>query len=172
MALPSPFVGIKVRLGNSSTFSGVGGSVNHNVTTVEDNTGGGTEVDLMSYTVPANALNANGDYIHLVFCGEKFGALSTEFKLYIGGSSYSFFSGTTVGWWMFHLYIIRTASNAVRAVYWGLLPNNTPFSTYVSQGVTLSSTFVVKITSKTTGTGPTSYSRQYVALCDFLPVQP
>ena len=159
---------VSVAAGPLTNLIRVGGNAFVDFTTREDNTGGGVEVNLSTYTVIGGTLKSDGDYLMFWIDGEKFGALDTTFRITLDGITFTSWGGTTVGGWTAFFFIIRTGATTVKAVMMGFSMSNTPMSAYKTQTITLASDFIVKVTSQTVSTGPTPYSREYSMLCNFI----
>jgi hypothetical protein len=152
-----------------ANLGAIGANLYVDYTTRNDNTGGGTEVDLSTFTVKGGTLNTDGDSLMFYFSGEKFGGLTTELQIYVNGTSImSPFNGTVTGPWTLFMFLTRTGASSMKVSVTGLATNNTPVQRTTTQGATLSSDFVVKLTSKTTSTGSTPYNSEYTFLCNYI----
>ncbi len=100
----------------SATSGVLGGAINVN-TTAAGNVNN-IETDLMSYTIPANTLNANGRVIRVRAWGTYANNSNTkQISVYFGGSSFSFLSTTLANKnWNIDYTIVRKGGNSQEGV--------------------------------------------------------
>jgi len=154
---------------SSSTTVGVGGQFKtivaeaNNITTAE--------TDLQSFTVPANMLVNNGDAIEFEWFGTMTTATNKRIKLFVNGAA-SINTGSLAfgsARWKLKCYLHKSASDVVKG--WAVFESDQAVLTqtvvYIEQVITLSSSFIVKITGTGTNTsdiiGRGAYSRWYPA---------
>lgn len=130
-----------------------GGPINVNTTAV-GNVGAG-EDDLISYTVPANTLNTNGDFLDFEFFGTfAANANNKTVKCYFGATNI-FNSGAQAengGSWKVSGKIIRTGAATQKAIV-EFITDGILFTddiTYTATALTLSSTNILKCTGEAT----------------------
>ena len=159
----------------SSNLSSVAGvqRLHTDATNHFDTTGSSTNVDLGSYTLPADQLQAVGDSFHAEFIGKQTNTVQTKnLNLYFNGVDYGGFTNTTATDWAFVVDGVVTdataANSTVRLTY--RLYLGSTFSVVVNDitGLDLSATKVLKLVSNTVSTGTTPYNEEYIFLCDFI----
>jgi len=132
----------------------VGGTINVNTTAVA-NTGAGTDEDLITYTLPANALSVNGDYVEVIGFGDiTNSANSKTVKMFFGATGIA--AGTSPGsassGWEIVARIIRTgATSQLADGTIGTLGNTQGNTQYTTPVETLSGTVVIKCTGSSSG---------------------
>jgi hypothetical protein len=131
----------------------VGGSLEVNTTAV-GNVGSG-EDDLMSFSVPASTLGANGDYLELVAWG-SFAANANNKRIKLKFGATTILDTTAVaatgGTWRVQATIVRTGATAQLASAQLVTDNATlgDISGNASPGETLSGAVAVKLTGEAT----------------------
>ena len=105
---------------SASADATISGRVSTNTTTV-GNVGAG-EDDLMSYSLLANALDANGKLIRILTWGDTAGnANNKQLKAYFGATNISLFNGGfNAALWHAEVYIVRTgaATQVLKGTVW------------------------------------------------------
>lgn len=161
---------LSVRAGASTDFVTVPGCMLSDVTSHSSNVT--IETDLASLTVPAKTFNADGDTLIIRFSGESFDSLSNTIKIYVDGTLLLSFFGSfsTAGYWWGEVWLSRKDSATLRVHAHGAGWNNLLFQWSKDQAVTLTSSFIVKLTSTIdSGSGATPYTTEYVMLANYIP---
>lgn len=134
------------QIGSSSSYAPVGGTANVNTTAV-GNVGAG-EDDLMTYSLPASALIANGDHVEIDAWGTyAANANNKTVKLYFGATAV-FDSGAlsvSGGAWRVRATVVRTGATAQIAV-----SSNHNSTQTASPAETLSGAVTIKCTGEAT----------------------
>lgn len=110
---------ITARPGASVISDGLGGIVLSNSSTNVTTTLVATETDLFNFSVPANTLSANNQYLHLVFRDRNAATGNTkQLRVYFGATLIG--DSTAVGannnWWSGDCYIWRTGAATQKAI--------------------------------------------------------
>lgn len=143
------------QIGSSTSYANVGGTANVNTTAVGNITTG--EDDLITYSLPANALAANNDYIEI----DAFGtfaatAAAKNVKLYFGSTVISTTGAIAVnnGTWWLKAKVIRTDATAQISIASATTDNALLVSTvaYSTPAETLSGAVTIKCTGEATNT--------------------
>lgn len=142
---------VKVPSGTSTTLVGVGGAYSVNV--AEANNSGTGETDLQSFTIAANSLNADGDALEFEWFGTTTGANTKTLRLYVDGVvQQTMVLPTNNSRFQAKIYIHRSTTNVVKGYTEILSRDGTPtgnlVTEYIEKSVTLTSSFVVKLTGQ------------------------
>lgn len=169
---------IELRAGGSTSFGSVRCRLYIDPTSINDVTGGGAEVDLGSFTLPANVLQNVEDSLHLIIRG-NFGSssLSRTIKVYFAGTLLGSF-GSSVASTVFDIDVIlvvtdATVSDSTVTAFFTEYHVGSSISGGMQRtdvtGLDLTTTKILKATSTTTSTGVTPYTTEWLFLCDFIP---
>jgi len=136
---------------SSSGTTRVGGAVNANVTSV-GNVGAGEDT-LMSYTLPANAMDANGRGVRVTAWGSTANnANAKTLKLYFGAAVLGSIASTAnqASSWRFVSEVLRTGAATQTASEWFVQYGTTVIheTNVTAPGETLSSVVVIKVTGE------------------------
>lgn len=144
---------IFIGAGDSSSNASVGGSLTVNTTTV-GNIGAG-EDDLMTYTLPANVLSANGYQLEIIAWGTFAGTINTKrLRAYFGSTLLLDTAGLAFNGadWSFYSNVVRTGASSQKAH--AILDTSSTLlaatSDTTAPAESLSSTVVIKITGEAT----------------------
>lgn len=145
---------IRIRGGQSTSMAGLGGTLDVNTTAV-GNVGVG-EDDLMSYSVPASTLGADGDSLRMV-AGGTFAATNNNKRLRVKfGASTIFDSGalaiTAATDWALEVDIIRTGATAQKCISRLNTSSGTlsAYCDYATAAETMSGAVTLKLTGEAT----------------------
>lgn len=140
----------------AGSISATGGALVVNVDTTPVGNVGAGEDTLITYTVPANTLDTNGQYLHFVASGIFAASLNTKRVKAYFGSAVLIDTGalaiTAAGNWLVDAYIIRTGATTQRCVA-RFISDETALNaeaTYVDATETLSGTIILKCTGTAT----------------------
>jgi len=134
-------------MGTSTGIVRVGGVLSCNVTPASNV--GTAETDLMTYSLPANALSANTKGVRITVWGSTAAnANSKAVRLYFGATQVSAIAGivTSATGWHLAAIVVRTGAAAQTAGGTSFIGNNTGGAVTTTPTETLSGIVVIKIT--------------------------
>jgi hypothetical protein len=149
----------QILAGASSTFGSMGAGIfDHFVDAGNSTT---TETDLYSDSIPASALNTNGDKLRAIYAGTLVSSATAtrEIKIYFGGTVIFDTGAVTLGVsgdFVINVEIIRDSSTSVRCAVWANLtgPSTGSYANYATvTGLTLTNAQTLKITGQAAGVG-------------------
>jgi len=120
--------------------------IHTNITPV-GNVGSGEDI-LMTYTLPANTLDTNGEFLEITVWGTTGESADTAFKLYFGATVIQTISVGFGNEWFFNAKVVRTAAATQTAMIGG--GGNSDYTNIQKPTETLSNTVVIKCTGEAT----------------------
>lgn len=130
------------------------------------------EASMYSFTVEANTLAATGDYLAVEAYGDV-GASANNHTIrfkFAGSTIFSFIVSVSSATWSIRALIFRDGASTVRTSYTYTNNGTVTTATVTGTSVTFSNTNVVTVTAQGATGGATSYTKEYNALCDFIPI--
>ncbi len=154
---------------------GTGGTATHKTMGVIDsqftpvgNVGAG-EDDLMSYTLPADTLNADGKAIRVTASGSGNGIDNVNLKFHFGSLAYTFHGLASVGSWWFNALILRSSTGNQRRLYIAHAePTGVTTSTDGTASQDETGSIVVKFTGENTSDASDDAGSQSLMLIEVL----
>lgn len=167
--------GLTIPLGATSSTARVGGLIYADPVSVSDSTGGDVEVTLGTFSLPASSLRTVKDVLSVQFSGTSPNSVQTKFiQIYFGATvvfGFSFSASRT--WTAFVVFVVTdvtAGASVVRTVVTWIDSSSTPQVVLTDvTGLTLTNAQVIKLTSKTTSTGVTPYTTEWIFLASYIP---
>lgn len=161
----SGVLSLRAGLNTGTTVAKVGGTIHEDVTPVS-NSGTG-ETNLMTYSLPANTLGTDNDYLELEAWGEFTAAVSNKtVKMYFGGTV--IFNTTALafgaGAWRIKATVVRGSSTTqvTIAAFSGNTTLVTTTAQVASPGETLSSAVTIKCTGQSSAASDEVFQEGFI----------